>query len=195
MQVYRVKREYLLELMPQNSVTAELGVGKGNFSELICQLTKPSKHYCVDLWAVINKTVQGKYFTNQQGWDERYQDVQDRLKKFNVEFIRDLTYNVHKHVQPKTLDWAYVDGDHSYEGCKKDLHSVNKCVKDNGFILGHDYIDHHNYSSWGVVKCVNEFVEEKGYYLTAVTKEPFPSYLISKTEDNHERIKHQLDNR
>ncbi len=195
MQVYKVKREYFLELMPQGGITAEMGVGRGNFSELICKLTKPKKHYCVDVFAVLDKTIQGKYFTSQLEWDKRYKAVQEKLSRYNVEFLRTLTYNICNHVKPGTLDWVYVDGDHSYEGCQKDLQAVNDCVKQDGFILGHDYVDHDKYSSWGVVNAVNEFVEENNYYLTAVTTEQFPSYLISKSKENHNRIQHRLENR
>jgi hypothetical protein len=187
MPVYNIKREQLIELMPKEGITAELGVGRGNFSERICKLTKPKKHYCVDVFAVLDKTIQGKYFASQLEWDNRYAAVQDKLSRYNVEFLRTLTYNIRNHVKPGTLDWVYVDGDHSYEGCQKDLQAVNDCVKQDGFILGHDYTDS-KYSAWGVVNAVNEFVEENNYYLTVVTQERFPSYLITKTAEKNEEI-------
>ena len=37
------------------------------------------------------------------------------------------------------FDMIYIDADHSYEGCKKDLNESYKKIKNGGWILGHDY--------------------------------------------------------
>lgn len=189
MPVYNIKREQLIELMPKEGTTAELGVGRGNFSKIILEIANSKLHYCVDLWAPIDKTIQGKYFTNQEGWDQRYNDVKEKLKSWNVQYVKDLTYNIPNYCNPKTLDWVYIDGDHTYNGCMKDLQSVKELVKDNGMILGHDYRPAwKKRPDWGVVESVNDFVKENNYFLTVVTKEIYPSYIITKTREKNEEI-------
>jgi hypothetical protein len=186
---FDVKREQLLELMPKDSTCAELGVGRGKFSKIILEVAKPKLHFCVDLWGPIATNIQGSYFTDQETWDQRYQDIQDEFKGYNVQFIRDMTYNLPKYCEPKLFDWVYVDGDHTYDGCMKDLQAVKELVKDDGMILGHDYKPAwRKRPDWGVVESVNDFVRENNYYLTVVTQEQFPSYIITKTKERNEEI-------
>ena len=186
---FNIKREQLLELIPTGSTCAELGVGKGQFSKIILDTVKPKLHYCVDLWGPIAISVQGTYYTDQESWDERYREIQEEFKNYNVKFVRDMTYNLPNYIDNETLDWVYVDGDHTYDGCMKDLQAVNKLVKSEGMILGHDYRPAwRKRPDWGVVESVNEFVEENKYFLTVVTQETFPSYLITKTEEQNELI-------
>lgn len=186
---FDVKREQLLELMPVDSTCAELGVGKGNFSRIILEVVKPKLHFCVDLWGPIATNVQGTYYTDQETWDQRYEEIKEQFKNYNVQFIRDMTYNLPKYCEPNLFDWVYVDGDHTYDGCMKDLQAVNSLVKDNGMILGHDYRPAwRKRPDWGVVESVNDFVEENNYFLSVVTKEPFPSYIITKTKEKNDEI-------
>lgn len=56
----------------------------------------------------------------------------------------------------KPIDVIFIDGDHSYEGCKADIENWYPCMKENGVMLFHDCDD----TSPGVVQAVKEFVEE-----------------------------------
>ena len=59
------------------------------------------------------------------------------------------------------LDWIYVDGDHSYEGCLSDLENSLKAVKPGGLILGDDYgWPNSKWNKPGVTKAVNEFINK-----------------------------------
>jgi len=186
---FDILREQLLTLMPSNSTCAELGVGRGNFSKLILEIAKPELHYCVDLWGPIATNVQGTYFTDQETWDQRFKDIQQEFSAYNVKFVRDMTYHLPNYIDSKTLDWVYVDGDHTYDGCMKDLQAVKNLIKDDGMILGHDYRPAwRKRPDWGVVESVNDFVSENNYFLTIVTQERFPSYLITKTKEKNDEI-------
>jgi hypothetical protein len=186
---FNIKREKLLELMPKDSTCAELGVGQGNFSKIILEIAKPKLHFCVDLWGPITANVQGTYYTDQETWNQRYEEIQEEFKNYNVKFVRDMTYNITNYCDSKMFDWVYVDGDHTYDGCMKDLQAVKSLVKDDGMILGHDYRPAwRKRPDWGVVESVNDFVEENNYFLTVITKETFPSYLITKTKEKNDEI-------
>ena len=61
------------------------------------------------------------------------------------------TLNIHDN---ESIDIAFIDGDHSYEGVKKDLNIIKNKMKKDGIILCHDY------QELSVKKAINEFVEE-----------------------------------
>jgi predicted O-methyltransferase YrrM len=60
---------------------------------------------------------------------------------------------VHK-FQDEQFDYIFIDGDHSYEGVKKDLNNYYSKVKKDGVFSGHDI----NLSS--VQQAIKEFREQ-----------------------------------
>jgi len=185
-------REHLIKYLTKGTVGAELGVGKGIFSKHLVTTMELKKLYCIDLWAPISQHIQGPFYTNDEGFEKRYQSIKKELEQYPIEVIRDLTYNAPNYIKEQELDWAYVDGDHTYEGCKKDLVAVNALVKDDGYIMGHD----HTYKAkrnWGVVEAVAEFVKENNYIHSVLTVERWPSYIISKNQESHDKLIKQLE--
>jgi predicted O-methyltransferase YrrM len=51
------------------------------------------------------------------------------------------------------LDFVFIDGDHSYEGVKRDLAAWLPKVKPGGWLMGHDY---GNKPDGGVKRAVDE---------------------------------------
>lgn len=54
------------------------------------------------------------------------------------------------------LNLVFIDGDHSYEGCKGDLEGWSRLVRKDGYLAVHDY--EHRYDS--VTKAVDEWFRE-----------------------------------
>jgi hypothetical protein len=67
--------------------------------------------------------------------------------------IRADSKEAHKQFENESLDFVFIDGDHSYLGCKSDLKNWFPKIKKNGIIAGHDY----NEPTCGVKKAVDEF--------------------------------------
>lgn len=55
--------------------------------------------------------------------------------------------------QCPSVDLIFIDGDHSYTGCKKDIIAYQNKVKSNGIFSGHDY------DFVGVNQAVNELLD------------------------------------
>ncbi|WP_414530442.1 class I SAM-dependent methyltransferase [Nodularia chucula] len=51
-------------------------------------------------------------------------------------------------LKPNTLDILFIDGDHSFEGVKRDFEYYSRFVRDGGFIVFHDIVADHN-QRWG----------------------------------------------
>ena len=57
-------------------------------------------------------------------------------------------------VKDGSLDFVFIDGDHTYEACKRDIIAWLPKVKEGGWITGHDY---HEFP--GVKKAVDELLK------------------------------------
>lgn len=149
------KRLFLLQQMPKNSICAEIGVHRGNFSKSILKTVKPKKLYLIDPW---------KWVENQVKMDENYNKTLARLKgeiKVGQVIIKKgSSLDVLGEFEDDFFDWIYIDGDHRYEFVKKDLELVYSKVKKNGFITGDDYNHVGGPLKREVAKAVDEFINK-----------------------------------
>jgi len=169
------KRDFLLLMMPKNSVCAEIGVHLGDFSERILKIVKPKELHLIDPLKyeesdVYNKSLYGgKYGKNQAHMDDRYEKVSKRfisqIENGKVKLARGFSSKVLQSFEDNYFDWIYIDGNHQYDFAKKDLELCINKVKKGGYITGDDYLEGGWYQG-GVKKAVDELVELG--YLTVV---------------------------
>ena len=57
----------------------------------------------------------------------------------NLKVIRGWSQNSHVEIKDDSLDFIYIDGDHSYEAVKRDLELYLPKLKKGGLMCGHDY--------------------------------------------------------
>src|SRR5712692_2409113 len=62
-------------------------------------------------------------------------------------------------LQGERLDFLFIDGDHSYEGVKKDFVMYAPLVKSGGMVAFHDIVHHQTYTRCEVEKFWNEVKE------------------------------------
>lgn len=171
-----INREVLLEYLPKNAVVAEIGVFKGDFSELVLKITNPSKYYLIDIWGT------------ERYNDGHFETVKTKFKKAidseQIEIIRALSFEGIAALPNDHLDWVYLDTDHSLRTTRKELALLLPKMKKGGIIAGHDYIQ----GNWvggiryGVVEAVREICVNEGWELIYLTHELSnnPSFAIRK---------------
>ena len=172
-------RSELLDKLPKNSIGAEIGVDKGDFSELILKKINPSLLYLIDPWShMLNSE------GTQHGHSQNYELVKEKFKNEKVlKILKMSSREASSMISDGSLDWVYIDGDHSYQGCLYDLKTYSKKIKDNGFICGHDIVVKKK-KGFGVNEAVDTFIKETGYNLLGFTNESnFKSFVISKSKD------------
>ena len=149
----------MLDLLPQNAVIAELGVEEGLFSKEILVRCIPSELILVDTWP--DKAIRATCVANAMISEKTVMH-----QTTSVEYLKSVTEN--------SLDWVYIDTDHTYTTTKAELEAAAIAVKKEGYICGHDYtsISYSGLRRYGVVEAVNEFCVNYDYefiYLTAET--------------------------
>ncbi len=136
------KRRQLLEMMPKGGVCAEIGVWDGNFSKEILKITTPSKLHLIDPW-LFQPEFGGTGFgrkSNKDTMEGRYESVRDAFKDDGrVEIHRALSHEALETFEDASLDWVYIDGNHTYEVVKGDIALSLQKVKPNGIISGDDF--------------------------------------------------------
>ena len=99
------------------------------------------------------KYMGGEYTDNSLNIIKR-KTLKKALKYPNLEIIVDTSINASKQFEKESIDFVFIDGDHSYESVKNDIKYWEPKVKENGLIIGHDY-------NWGnVARAVGECFTE-----------------------------------
>lgn len=172
-------RDNLLGILPKKMKIAELGVFKGEFSQIILDKIQPSELFLVDMFPP--KMCSGDKDGNNIVFDnlEKYYDILTKKYKRSkrVKVIKSTTTDFLESIDDEYLDAVYIDADHSYDGVKSDLQLSLKKVKDGGIIMGHDYT---NAMFPGVVKAVDEFCLNNNLKIRYLTEDGCPTYCIFK---------------
>ena len=133
-------RDFLLRMIPRSGTCAEVGVYEGHFTRRIFDIARPSRVYVIDPWLEIPGS-KAKY--NQAHQDARYEAVRTRLSAEistgSAIIIRDTSDAAALLIPDLSLDFVYIDGDHSYEQVAKDLKKYWPKLKNNGLLSGDDY--------------------------------------------------------
>lgn len=137
-------RTWLLSQMPPQSICAEIGVWKGEFSEHITEIVKPRLLHLVDPWTYQpefpDRMFGGTVATSQKDMDRMFEAVCERFRAHeNVHVHREYSEAYVQHVADEYFDWIYIDGNHSYEFVKRDLEMYVAKVRTGGFITGDDF--------------------------------------------------------
>ena len=175
-------RDNLLDLLPKKIKIAELGVFRGEFSEIILNKLEPSELFLVDIFPP--EMCSGDKDGNNIVYDnlEKYHEILTKKYKRSkkVKVIKSTTIAFLETIDDEYLDAVYIDADHSYDGVKNDLELSFKKVKTGGVIMGHDYTT----SMFpGVVKAVDEFCVDNNLKINYLTGDGCPTYVIIKEID------------
>ena len=71
--------------------------------------------------------------------DAFYEEAKQRLAKFNVRFIRKSSMEAVQDFKDESLDFIYIDANHSFPYVMNDIVEWSKKVRPGGFVSGHDY--------------------------------------------------------
>jgi hypothetical protein len=159
------RRARLLRRMPQHAQCAELGVWKGNFAQDILDLTRPRRLHLVDPWRFRpefpHRMYGGKVARDQSDMDRIYESVKRRFRaRPEVRIHRCASSELSGRLDSESLDWVYIDGDHSEAAVYQDLAMCARLVRPGGILTGDDYDWHDADGSPSVKRAVNRFARE-----------------------------------
>ena len=136
-------RETMLEVIPTGGIVAEVGTFKGYFAGQIAKVVRPKMLHLIDL---------------------DFGPFEENLTCVHQRHVGDSS-TILGSFAPASLDWIYIDGDHSYEGARKDLEAAHAALKPGCLMTINDWTNWATLSvgPYGVARATNEFVIANGY--------------------------------
>jgi predicted O-methyltransferase YrrM len=105
------------------------------------------------------------------------ENLKERLKVFhNKGIIRQgLSEDIVSEFKDESLDFIYIDGDHTYEGCKKDVELWWPKLRVGGLFSGHDYKNRPR-NNKEAKRAVDEYFDKLGITVNKTMGERCPSF-------------------
>lgn len=165
-------------------VGAEIGVAYGEFSEHILSIWNGEKLISVDPWIeMAPEEYVDTCNQNQDSMERAHETAARRLAAFKgrSEIWRETGHEACARVAPRSLDFVYIDAQHSYEAVVRDLADWFPLVRSGGIIAGHDYNDGvFTQGIHGVRSAVDGFFGERRMRVFHTYGDiPFHSWMVS----------------
>ncbi len=146
-------------------IGAEIGVERGKYSRVLCDVIPGVKIFCVDPWRAFGRNSIEKEEVN-------YQKALAYLSGCNVEIMRMTSLEASQKISDSSLDFVYIDALHDFDSVMMDIILWSPKVRVGGIISGHDYV---NYYNTGVIQAVTSYTQSHNilrWYVTTGEKEP-----------------------
>lgn len=180
-------KRFLEETKPRH--VAEIGVFRGAFAQaMLDSCSTIDRYYLIDPWRHL------------EDWDKPANADDDTFERFYAETmarteahankrvaLRGRTTEVIEQIPDESLDFAYVDGDHTLRGITVDLVRVWPKVVPGGYLCGDDFTpsmwQHHDeFEPTLVFPFAVYFAEAVGAPIVAL---PHNQYVIHKVDAGH----------
>lgn len=160
----------------------EVGVAGGDYSKIILDTWQGRRLHLVDIW---------RYLPN-------YRDIANLPDERQELLLRKLPgklaahagrYQVHRLLSEQaaeqfaneSLDFVYLDADHSYEAVSRELRIWYAKLRPGGLFAGHDFLDGAlAEGDFGVRRAVAEFERASGLRAAVTTERDWPSWYLIK---------------
>lgn len=127
------------------AIGAEVGVYDGGMSKALFKLIPGLRLFMVDRWT--------EYTADQVAGDPgaRMPKIGRKIWKaikaqavaavagYPATILKMDSVEAAGKIEDGSLDFVFIDGDHSYDGCKRDIEAWLSKVKPGGWLMGHDY--------------------------------------------------------
>lgn len=170
----------------------EIGVYKGDFAEELLNSIKEIETYTlIDPWEQQSNWNKPANVSNEKFNNVRLQALK-RLSshKDKIIEIKNTTKKAVKEIKDKSIDFAYIDGDHTLRGITIDLDLIFNKVIENGFIGGDDCLKNiwqhsTNYDPTLVFPYIIYFAESRDLRCYIL---PFNQFIIYKGSNEYKVI-------
>jgi len=116
-------------------VGAEIGVYRGEYTEKLCKAGL--KIFGIDPWLVYKNY---QKHPQELPYDKLLRETNEKLKEYDHKIIKKTSMEAIEDFEDESLDFVYIDGNHSIRYIVEDIYEWYRKVKKGGVLSGHDYV-------------------------------------------------------
>lgn len=154
---HKSRRVWLPELFKEKGfkIGVEIGTDRGEYADILLNRIPGLTLVCVDPWVAYTE---GNEVKTQEDVDKIYEKAMSRING-RAFIFRTISMEAVKVFADNSLDFVFIDGNHSYNFVKEDIEEWTKKVKKGGIVSGHDYKED-KVNNYGVIEAVDEYCEK-----------------------------------
>lgn len=170
----RILAKLLRKNLPAEIRGAEIGVFRGQTSAYLLEQLPSLRLVMIDSWQ--SHSPDSRYYRSgancarltMEQQQRNYLTAIDATRSFadRRQIINLPSLSAAREIQDGTLDFVFIDADHTYEAVRDDIAAWSTKLRPGGLLIGHDYgarLDVKGY--WGVKKAVDEYCESRSLSL------------------------------
>jgi len=123
----------------ENTVMVEIGSYKGESTLMFASSFAFDTIYSIDPLVGMSDNIQEEFNQNTKLFKGNGTGIGD----IKVEHIKEYSFDAVERFKDESLDFVYIDGDHSFDNVTRDILLYLPKIKKTGFIGGHDYSPEH----------------------------------------------------
>tara|TARA_B100000780_G_scaffold1294_1_gene1082 strand:+ start:14194 stop:14799 length:606 start_codon:yes stop_codon:yes gene_type:complete len=123
----------------ENTVMVEIGSYKGESTLMFASSFAFDTIYSIDPLVGMSDNIQEEFNQNTKLFKGNGTGIGD----IKVEHIKEYSFDAVERFKDESLDFVYIDGDHSFDNVARDILLYLPKIKKTGFIGGHDYSPEH----------------------------------------------------
>jgi MMP 1-O-methyltransferase len=131
--------------LPRDAVVVEIGTWKGKSTYCISRGLRSGKIHAIDPFNADAGLDFGsqKEYAEKKGVEDLLVNFNDTMKRFGVDkkTVAKKGYSTEFHKDFDKIDFLFIDGDHSIDGCKTDFDLYSPKIVSGGFIAFHDFYE------------------------------------------------------
>lgn len=112
-------------------VGVEVGIDQGEYGVELCKAGL--KVYGIDPYVAYNE------YKEERRYDSHYEQAKKNLQGYDYTIINKFSKDALEDFEDESLDFVYIDGNHSFPYIAADIFGWERKVKKGGVISGHDY--------------------------------------------------------
>lgn len=179
---FREDFPFLFNRLGLTGMGVEIGVQRGDFSKHLLQYWTGKKLYMVDSWRHLKgylDMANGDHNIQLDNMAKAFMSVYEADSRATM--IREYSVEAANLFADHSLDFVFLDGDHSYVAVKADIEAWSPKIRPEGILCGHDYTTDkfdpngpygimfppqpnstNSVAEFGVKKAVDEWEKESG---------------------------------
>ena len=150
------RRKEFIEILAERGAKygVEIGTDHGGYAAQLCEGIPNLHLLCVDPYVAYTE---GNEVHSQEEVDQIYAEAKARLAPYNAIIVKKTSMEAVKKVEDSSLDFVFIDGNHSYSYVMQDIIEWTRKVKPGGIVAGHDYKED-SVNDYGVIEAVDNYV-------------------------------------